>query len=455
MAVSAQTGSGRLRLLAVGAAWLVWLTACVPAVGTVAPRPIATPAAFDAAAVQTLLDRIERPREAMILKVVYFQRHSPRSLPAVDGFALLENAIAGAPPGSRRWFLLQNVRGYAAFRAPDVPVGNGLDAYRLIFARAADAAGGGAGYVLGESVTEFVAAVGGRLSTLDRASGADVKALLPQAWDAFFRRVPEGERSRFDVPWGLAAEATKANVELAQIVDRTIADAGVPKTYPLLKAAAEVYEPVSPSRAAALWRQAIAMAPAGDDYERDWLYARLVAILSAGKTGDPGAVSEAITLTQERIKTSGRGAADLGILYLTRGDRPGFAAVIAGLEQPNARESEINALAERLLDLTAPQTVSGMAQGCKASARALLVAYLVADRKRTPGEDVRARIALARSLLNEGDRAGAEGVLRPALEAAATAPAGARPYYRQAQRMADAAGLGTGSKKSEGGPHGH
>lgn len=79
-------------------------------------EPPRFPTTFDRAEVQDLLDSIEKPRAASTLKHGYFARRGEPAFPFDQAFALVDAAIAKEPVGTKRWFKLENVRGYAIFK---------------------------------------------------------------------------------------------------------------------------------------------------------------------------------------------------------------------------------------------------------------------------------------------------------------------------------------------------
>ena len=98
------------------------------------------PASFDRETVAQLRADIDKPYNASILKVGYFLRRGQPPLPTDEGFELLQSAAKAEPVGTKRWFLLQNLRAFAAFRVPGADTSQGLEAYQTIFEHAAEAA---------------------------------------------------------------------------------------------------------------------------------------------------------------------------------------------------------------------------------------------------------------------------------------------------------------------------
>jgi hypothetical protein len=88
---------------------------------------------FDKQNVQHLIDTIEEPQHAMILKVGFFGSHMKRTLSKLDGFNLLIQALNKTKIGTLRWFLIQSVLGFSDYDNPDVDNNYWMRAYQEIF----------------------------------------------------------------------------------------------------------------------------------------------------------------------------------------------------------------------------------------------------------------------------------------------------------------------------------
>ncbi len=91
------------------------------------------PVNWDRTTVARLLRDIEKPRCAALLRGLYFGAHRTHALPTDAGWKLLVKAANASKPGSRRWFLLMSLRGFAGLRTENVPPEQGFAAYRALF----------------------------------------------------------------------------------------------------------------------------------------------------------------------------------------------------------------------------------------------------------------------------------------------------------------------------------
>ena len=144
------------------------------------------PAVWDRATVARLLRDIEKPRSAALLRGLYFGAHRAHALPAKEGRALLANAAKGAKPGSRRWFLLMSLRGFAQLRSGETEsAAAGFSAYRALFDLAAEAPKVGAQTIVRAAVADFVntAPMGYDQYKLSDAKGDNATTIA--AWKAY------------------------------------------------------------------------------------------------------------------------------------------------------------------------------------------------------------------------------------------------------------------------------
>src|SRR5258708_27995095 len=91
---------------------------CVIVLGIAVPVAGAcqAPTTFDEDTVRRLIRTVEQGHNATTLKIAYFGRRTTHPFPTTEGFELLKEALVKEPAGSRRWFALQMVRGFAGFR---------------------------------------------------------------------------------------------------------------------------------------------------------------------------------------------------------------------------------------------------------------------------------------------------------------------------------------------------
>ena len=351
------------------------------------------PASFDRETVARLLADIDKPYNASALKVGYFLRRGQPPLPLDEGFELLQAAALAEPVGTNKWFRLQNLRAFAAFRVPGADTSQGLDAYQLLFEHASDAATSNAVYPLRQSINEFVEAVPGRFNDFGLRKDERVKALLLDAWTAYAVALNMPMKGAvIDEPnWMRALEKSESLEAFVPAVEKVVADPKVPKSFGLLVAAAAVMAPTQPDKALALWQQAKPLIPreqnGADINQAARLYGPLVDLLVARDK-----LPDAIKNQREFVTLSGRGQARLLLLLRKSGDDVAASRALAELSAPNANEREILEAATGLFalarDAKTPDAKAGE-QG-----EALLVGYLAATRTRDVASELKARLAL-------------------------------------------------------------
>ena len=351
------------------------------------------PVSFDRATVAGLLADIDQPHNASTLKVGYFLRRGQPELPVDQGFELLQTAAQAETVGTRKWFLLQNLRAFAAFRVPGADTAAGFEAYQLLFEHAADAAPVRAEYPLRQSIQEFVDSVPGKFNDFGLSKDERTKALLLQAWTAYAVALsaPMKGAAIAEPNWNAALVKSESLEAFVPAVEAVIADAKVPKTFALLLAAASVIAPKDQAKALALWAQAKPLIPRdngkADINEAARLYRPLVELLEAGERW-PAAIKN----QREFVQLSGVGQAHLMLLLRKSGDAAATEKALATLRQDDANEAEIVQAAAGLTKLSRDAQTPDIAAG--EAATALLLNYLAAPRTRDLASELRAHLAL-------------------------------------------------------------
>jgi|GEM_PF-2859103 len=355
------------------------------------------PSQFDRSTIRHLLDTIEQGRNASILKFGYFFRHGTTSLAIEDGFVLLKSAIAKEPPGSARWFILQNVRAWAAFRNHELPLDEGFDAYDAIFQYAGEAKKVGALYTLNSSFSDYVFTVAGHFKTLALLQDDRTKATLFKAWKAYVTALSKGQVAGRSPLWSAAIAEAKLTEEFEPELERVLRDTTVPKNFDLLMAAAEILSDSNPLRSIELLREAKVVLPKGKKLETKRFYTIMVNLLLRQGTMY---LPEAITLQQEYIGLTDRGRAKLVVLYANREDEEAIMDVIAGLMGQDDKAQEINETVTTVLNLK----LSGKIMNPKTIEQSvsLMVKYLSAPSERQLKQELQAHINLARLYLSQG-----------------------------------------------------
>lgn len=366
------------------------------------PTRLQMPKSFDRETVRQLIADIDKPHNASILKIGYFLRRGQPELPVSKGYALLKTVTEAEPVGTKKWFLLQGLRGFAAFRVAGVDTAEGFTAYNAIFAHAASATHSNAEYPLRQAIGEFVSAVPGKFRDLDLMTDDRTRETLFKAWTAYAQALGATAQPRqnreVEPPWNAAIEAAKASDAFVPYVEKVLGDPTIPKSFSLLFAAATVLSPKNPDRAIALLEQAKPLLPEENGKPELNQAARFynafeVLLVSRNRLAD------AVSLQQEFVKSTGRGQANLLLLYHQSGNQAEVDRSLADLSEPTTNEQEINQAASGLFklayDAKAPDTKSGE-QGA-----ALLKAYLTAPRTRILEEEIDGRLALANFYLRQ------------------------------------------------------
>lgn len=317
------------------------------------PRPPAVrpamPTRFDLATVQRLVDEVEKPHSATILRAGYFMRRGNTELPQSDGLALVKAAVDKEVIGTKRWFILQSLVGFASLRVPGASPQDGIAAYGVFFDHGGEAEKAGASYELNQALNEYSFSVIGRMNDLRLRTDPQVQQVLLKAWSAYVETLseqkPEQARGR-EPDWCVAIAKSDSQELFLPYVEKALDDLKVPKTYGFLKAAAGVLAQVKAQRAIELLQQAGPLLPVGDAEEAADFFSSLTDLLAQEQR-----LPEAIKAQQEYVKQWGRGQAKLAMLYLQNKDDAAVDAVIKDLSTVDANEREINELANLLQGL--------------------------------------------------------------------------------------------------------
>lgn len=377
-------------------------------------RPV-LPRVFDRTTVEDLLAHIDAPRNASTLKVGYFLRRGggADALPVQEGFAMLSAAAAKEPVGTRRWFMLQSLRGFAAFRTPGVSADEGFAAYGAIFEHAKEAEKSSAVYPLRQAIAEFVGAVAGKFNGtgLGLTFQERTKHLLLAAWSAYLLALamPLPGKSRApEPPWREAIEIAKVQKEFLPLVEKMVANPAAPKNFTLLSAAASVEAKEHPEKALEMLKAAQLLLPRVqgkvDAGEAAHLYNTWVGLLETQKKLD-----DAIAVQSERIGFLGDGQAKLLLLYRQKGDAAQAEKMLTSLEETSANEREVLSAATGLLELAQDKEKPDAKAGEQGAQ--LLRNYLTVERPREVESELQARLLLGNYLVKQSKTEDAKRVL--------------------------------------------
>jgi len=382
---------------------------------------------FDKAAVQTLVDTIETDHNASTLEFGYFMRRGEPPLPPADGYNLVAAAADKEPVASRRWFLLESVRAFAAFRVQGVSPDEGFKAYDTLFSHAAEAQKADATEALRQAILFYVFSVPGRFVDLSLLSDDRTGTLLLKAWTAYTAYVPPGKPGIPEPLWAAAIQKSSMQTKFLPAIDKTLKDPAAPKTYGLLKTAAVVYQQTSLTRAINLLQQAKPLLPS-DKTEMHWYYSTLVNWLSDAKK-----YPQAISAAQEEIKATGQGQGMLAQLQYKSGDLAGLKTTLAALSAPDASQIELNNAADWMDDLYSKDHVKNKDLGDQVIT--MLSQYVSSPRSRDIEQELRARKSLADLLIQQSKFAEAKAVLTAGHYTLPLPTAGANDYYLSLQQI--------------------
>jgi hypothetical protein len=398
-----------------------------PPASTPLPPPPVLPRQFDQATLQQLIDTAEQGQNAIILKFGYFLHRTPEPVAPSEGFSLLKATIEKEPVGTRRWFVLQMVRGFAGFRVGPGTKVDAYQAYETLFDKADEADKAKAIDVVQSAILDYASTIyGGYGVKNDNTDTA--KAVLLKALDTHLKYLPQ-TGSADDIPWDKAIGAVGSSAQFAAVVEKVLASPDVPQSYSLLRTAARVIGSTNLSRSVELLQKAKLSLPKGDIGQAQSLYELLVQDLSFLTKWD-----EAVAAQKELVQLTSKGYAQLAVLQWQQGDEKGLDATLASLSMPTANENEINETAQALYKTH----VEGSDERKKLlpdKAVSLLQAYLKTNRTRTLEQELRARYWLGQMLIAAGDLPAARAALMVEAPIETATGGMAKAYYARIQQL--------------------
>jgi hypothetical protein len=364
-------------------------------------------AQLNAPTLQNFLNTIELPDIASALKISYFGgRARSASLPVAEGLSLPKVTLAKEPVASKRWFWLQNVRGWAAFRCKEISPDEGFAAYTELFDQADKAKAAKEVYAPQLALIEWVSTVSGRLSYLHGEDGRRLRddertaGVLLKAWSAYasLLRQTSGHWNGREPDWSRAIQETGASDEFIAAVEKTLNDAAVPKTVYLLTGAAAVLRATKPERALELFASAQPLLPKDatgkiEPRSAGTFFDNWIELLREQKKN-----AEAKAVARERVATLNNGYSELLKLQFESKDEAGIAATLADLAKPDAPEYEIVSVARVLNNRWDKDRQN---QQLAKQSETLLTGYLQSARPRSLAAELEARYRLGWLLLEQ------------------------------------------------------
>jgi len=408
------------------------------------PMPV-----FDKATVQKLLDHVEDGKNASILKIGYFRGHRRPPFPVADGYALLKEDIAQAKPESRRWFLLQSLRVWAAIRLDSSTRSEGLTTFEQLCCLVASAEHAGASDILQETISDFTDEIqmgNIRGVRVDHAIKEQAEGGLVKAFEAYWDGLKRGQDDNDTPDWGGAAKADDLQLHyspdchcskepgeapkprgVVELIEHDLQDPRFAHNYWMLKNAALFYGYSAPAHSLELLQRARPVVPSQNPAETHWLLSNLVDALESNQK-----LPEAIAVQKDAIKLTGRGQAKLVCLYAENFDKDDYNSALSALMAPTANEQEINEAIDLMLNSKPMQHSYGDTTN---DAKNLLTSYLSVQRPRSVEQELLARIQLSDILVSRRKFADAKAALSLAGIQAPPADTEASALYEEAQRL--------------------
>ena len=409
--------AARLVTLPLPAVLLCALASCSPLFAD----PPRFPSVYDRACVEGLIAGIDRGDNALILKFGFFLRKpQAQSLQPAEAVQMVEDAAKAEPTGTRRWFQLESVVGFAAERT-DPDGGPAADAYCAIFDNVSDGRGRAALDIAGRSMYELATTVVGLARDLGIQNARQAKLAsdvmtesrrpLLKAVGAYLWMLNEGAPTRFPIPWGPALQAAGAG----QPAEGLVKDALAPPSFP--RGAASWITSAGHPMMAQHYLDVARPLLSNDPSQAQPYFRELVVLLER-----LGRIRDAAVAQSALVTLSGRGRADLLTLYRRLGDAKNVAALEKALGSADSPGEEVFGVANELLGAFAADTDKHRDLGAQGAA--LLTGYLHSNRHRSARDDLRATILLAQYYVRANKMAEARRTLgRVSPQPAAGTPA--------------------------------
>lgn len=376
---------------------------------------------FDEATVRAYIDSIPMPQRTSSLKNRYFGGFGKADPASDKGYAILKEALAREPLGTHRWFVLQQLTAFAAFRVPGIVPGEGFESYKAIMAQALQIPPESKEFndVVIASINDFISTIGDRMKDPALRDSGETSETLVAAWKAYIHVLPQGITPSSRKPqWERALELTGAHTAMTAQTEATLADPKIPRTYALLRATASVLALSAPQRALVLLQEAKPIVPRGDVNETGRLYEAILDVLLP-KSGEltPAAAKSALAEQLELKQKIKFGNDRLVGLLILNGDIAEANRILEELTKPEAVEWEVTRTAELLLGrdtrtqriytrFSADRREQNIEKGL-----VLINSYLRSPRERSPDYELGVRHIAGQRLIDMGKLEEAKAML--------------------------------------------
>ncbi len=230
----------------------------------------ATPKTFDKATVEELIRDIDKPRNAAILRVIYFGRRGyAYPFPVEEGWDALNQAILREKPNTKRWFLLQRVKSNVAFQLRFVNPKDGLVSYKELFDQAKVNGSADSDYVIRSAIHDYVELVVSIMGKLDLYHTELLQETTLAAWEAYERPTTDKYALRVPRPnWILALEKSGEPKDMKNILEKQMKSVQAP-SYDLLSLYSYIIGEEDDRRAAEILRRAENLLPKSNSGDVD------------------------------------------------------------------------------------------------------------------------------------------------------------------------------------------
>jgi len=291
------------------------------------PPPVMPPA-FSAAAVEGLVDNITTDRNADVLKVGYFDRGRPGSLPTDEGYKILMDSQRSEVKGTRRWFMLTSVMAFAAPRVGYSTLADADQIYTELFSAVPPVGAGSNADVVERSLYECLITIGQARHRGVAGGPLESPALLTASLRCALLIADKDRANVAALPWCEAAKATGSGLA-SFAAARTIAATHGATADPAVRIVeGELLAAASPAEAAsfllAMRKASRAFRP---DCRSEYLSALAAALLKAGRS------KEALEVAKDEISVAHRGYVTELQLLDAADDEAGISAELQDLQR--------------------------------------------------------------------------------------------------------------------------
>jgi tetratricopeptide (TPR) repeat protein len=311
--------------------------------------PPRMPEKFDKEIVERLLTTVNEDQNAIILKIGYFlRRGSVHPLPPHEGYKLLKHYVEAETIGSKRWFFLQSVRGFAGLHLARDTHSDGMQAYEALFATASKSIPPGAESIVDRSIFEFVFTYPSEFGSQGGDSRTYASKTLLSALAVHTARLNSaanhpGIRLGY---WSQAISMTTAPDDFIKVVTKAIAETDNSPSYMILATAAEIYQLHNVERAIAMLRQAKPLLTKDNTAQISDYYQFLVDLLLKQNQ-----LAEAIQEQKELNLRTNTGYGRLFLLYHLAKDEQKVSELLTFFSEMKLSGENVTSTAAMLMEL--------------------------------------------------------------------------------------------------------